>query len=142
MREKPDTTLVAEARAGDREAFCELVRRYQDHAYGLAVALVSDFDLAQDVVQEAFVSAYCDLAKLRDPERFAGWLRGIVRNTARRALRDREHDRLLVERLAHLGAEAEPVRSPAEPAETIERREVVQRALEGLPRRNREAVTL
>jgi RNA polymerase sigma-70 factor (ECF subfamily) len=142
MREKPDTALVAEARAGDREAFCELVRRYQDHAYGLAVALVSDFDLAQDVVQEAFVCAYCDLAKLRDLERFAGWLRGIVRNTARRALRDREHDRLLVERLAHLGVEAEPVRSPAEPAETIERREVVQRALQGLPRRNREAVTL
>ncbi len=142
MREQPDTTLVGEARAGDREAFCALVRRYQDHAYGLAVALVSDFDLAQDVVQEAFVSAYCDLPKLREPERFAGWLRGIVRNTARRALRDREHDRLLVERLVRLGAEAEPARSPAEPAETIERREVVQRALQGLPRRNREAVTL
>lgn len=142
MKEKSDTTLVGETKAGDREAFCELVRRYQDFAYGLAVALVSDFDLAQDVVQEAFVSAYCDLPKLREPERFAGWLRGIVRNTARRALRDREQDRLLVERLAHLGAEAEPTSSPAEPAETIERRELVQRALRGLPRRNREAVTL
>jgi RNA polymerase sigma-70 factor (ECF subfamily) len=142
MPEKPDTTLVGETRAGDREAFCELVRRYQDHAYGLAVAMVSDFDLAQDVVQEAFVSAYCHLPKLREPERFAGWLRGIVRNTARRALRDREHDRLLVERLAHLGAEAEPACSPAERAEATERRQLVQRALEGLPRHNREAVTL
>lgn len=142
MTEKPDTTLVGEARSGSRDAFCELVRRYQDHAYGLAVALVSDFDLAQDVVQEAFVCAYSHLAKLREPERFAGWLRGIVRNTARRALRNREHDRLLVEKLCGSGVEPEPVRSPAESAEAMERRHLVQHALQRLPQRNREAVTL
>ena len=142
MTEKPDTTLVGEARSGSRDAFCELVRRYQDHAYGLAVALVSDFDLAQDVVQEAFVCAYSHLAKLREPERFAGWLRGIVRNTARRALRDRAHDRLLVEKLCGSGVQPEPVRSPAESAEAMERRQLVQHALQRLPQRNREAVTL
>jgi RNA polymerase sigma-70 factor (ECF subfamily) len=142
MTEKPDTTLVGEARSGSRDAFCQLVRRYQDHAYGLAVALVSDFDLAHDVVQEAFVSAYSHLAKLREPERFAGWLRGIVRNTARHALRDREHDRLLVERLCGSGVQPDPVRSPAESAEAMECRRLVQHALQRLPQRNREAVTL
>lgn len=128
--------------AGEKDAFCALVRRYQDLAYGVAVGMLSDFDLAQDVVQEAFLSAYRDLPKLKDPARFGGWLRGIVRHTAHRALRDREHFRLLTERLWR-ARETSGETPPADQlVEEAERREMVRRALEQLDAKNREAVSL
>ena len=88
MNDRTDDALVGRALAGDRDAFAELVLRYQDYAYGTAVAMLSDFDLARDVVQEAFLCAWRDLRKLKDGERFGGWLHGIVRNMARRARRE------------------------------------------------------
>ena len=90
MNEGADDILVRAALAGDTEPFCALVRRYQDHAYGVALGVLSDVHLALDAAQEAFLCAYCDLAKLKDPARFAGWLCGIARNTAFEVRRDRE----------------------------------------------------
>jgi RNA polymerase sigma factor (sigma-70 family) len=83
-----NTTLVIKAQMGDHEAFAQLVQKHQHYAYGVAIGMLSDFDLAQDVVQEAFILAFQDLKKLHDPTRFSGWLRGIVRNTAHRAFRE------------------------------------------------------
>ncbi len=44
-------------------------------AYSCAYAVIGDFQLAQDAVQEAFITAYRDLDKLQKPNAFAGWLR-------------------------------------------------------------------
>jgi len=140
MDDRPDETLVSEALAGDREAFCALVRRYQDYAYGTAVGMLSDFELGRDVAQEAFLCAYRNLQKLREPERFAGWLRGIVINTARRALRELAHVRSMAE---ELGYTADQSQSPPDiAAEEAERRDTVRRALDSLGEKNREAVSL
>jgi len=142
MERKTDAALVADALAGRREAFAALVRRYQDYAYGLAIGYLSDFDLARDVVQEAFLCAYRDLGKLREPARFGGWLRGIVRNMAHRALRELHRVRTLAGELGHA---VEPTSSEPPPdvaAERAERRRTVRRALERLNARNREAVSL
>lgn len=68
MNERPDAVLVKETLAGDRGAFSVLVRRYEDYAYGVAIGLLSDFELARDVVQEAFLYAYRDLARLKRPD--------------------------------------------------------------------------
>ena len=65
--------------AAQRErAFSELVRLFQDMAYGCAFAHLSDYHLAEDVAQEAFLVAYLKLASLDDPAAFPGWLRRIV----------------------------------------------------------------
>ena len=88
MDEQTDADMVADVLAGQRDVFASLVRKYQAHAYGTAIGILSDFELARDVVQEAFLAAYRDLRKLREPDRFAGWLHGIVRNRARSALRE------------------------------------------------------
>src|SRR5688572_12779337 len=74
--------LVERARAGDVEAFTELVRRHQTLALGAATALLRDPDRARDIVQEAFVAAWRGLARLADPSAFPAWLRGIVRRQA------------------------------------------------------------
>jgi RNA polymerase sigma factor (sigma-70 family) len=79
--------LVRQAAAGDVRAFVELTRRFQQFAFGSALALVRDFQNAEDVVQEAFVAAWSALPSLADPAAFPGWLRGIVRHQAFRVLR-------------------------------------------------------
>jgi RNA polymerase sigma-70 factor (ECF subfamily) len=82
--------LVRSAAAGDVTAFVELTRRFQHFAFGSALALVRDFQQAEDVVQEAFVAAWSALPDLADPGAFPGWLRGIVRHHAFRMLRRKD----------------------------------------------------
>lgn len=137
-----DTQLVQQALQGQVEAFALLVRRYQAHAYGVAVGLLSDFHLAQDVVQEAFVAAYRGLGQLREPERFGSWLHGIVRHTAHRALRQLEQARRLQ---AQLAVAEELLPEPSRPdadLEAEERRRLVEQALARLSEASREAVGL
>jgi len=71
--------LVGKARTGDVDAFTELVRRYQAMAFGYAYARLGDFHLAEDTAQQAFIAAWRGLDSLKEPERFGGWLRTIVR---------------------------------------------------------------
>lgn len=70
-------------RAGDRAAFGELVERHQNMVFAVALAAARERSRAQDIAQEAFVGAWRDLGKLRDPERFGAWVAGIARNVAR-----------------------------------------------------------
>jgi DNA-directed RNA polymerase specialized sigma24 family protein len=59
-------------------------------AFGYALSFVRDLGHAEGVGQEPFVAAWYALPSLADPAAFAGWLRGIVRHRAHRALR-RKH---------------------------------------------------
>ena len=86
--------LVRRACQGDVRAFVDLTRRFQHAAHGSALALLRDFQLAEDVVQEAFLAAWSGLPTLADPAAFPGWLRGIVRHHAFRVLRRRQLETL------------------------------------------------
>src|SRR5260370_8629405 len=86
--------LVQQASSGDVKAFVELTGRFQHFAFGSALALVRDFQYAEDVAQEAFVAAWSALPTLADPAAFPGWLRGIVRHQAFRVLRRKELEAL------------------------------------------------
>ena len=83
--EPRDGELVLEAKAGAREAFGRLVRRYQGMAVARAYAVLHDRGEAEDSAQEAFLRAFRVLDQLRQPEAFAPWLLQIVVNIARRA---------------------------------------------------------
>jgi RNA polymerase sigma factor (sigma-70 family) len=86
--------LVRRATGGDMQAFVELTRRFQHFAFGTALALVHDFQKAEDVVQDAFMAAWSALPSLADPKAFPGWLRGIVRHHAFRVLRRKDQQEL------------------------------------------------
>ena len=73
---------IARAQAGDKDAFGLLVRHFENAACAAALACLPTREDALDVVQDAFVEAYCKLSQLRQPERFGWWLRRIVRNRA------------------------------------------------------------
>jgi len=77
------TILVDRAKTGDRDAFGELVVRFQGSVYAMALARVRDPLEAQELAQEVFVHAMRKLPQLRDARCFAGWLR---RMTARMAI--------------------------------------------------------
>jgi len=80
----PDGDLVRLARDGDTVAFRLLVERHQPAARARARRLCPNPSDVDDVVQESFLRAFIALDRLRDPDRFAGWLDRIVLNVCRR----------------------------------------------------------
>jgi RNA polymerase sigma factor (sigma-70 family) len=87
-----DAALVTRTLAGDISAFEALVRRYRGLAFGLAYHQLGRFEDAEDAAQEAMVEAYLKLRHLREPERFAGWLRRIVAGKAIEVARRRREE--------------------------------------------------
>jgi RNA polymerase sigma-70 factor (ECF subfamily) len=82
MTDPTDAELIRRIReSGDTAAFGQLVKRYQGHVYGLAYSLLRDWAEAQDLTQETFVRAYVNLGALREPDRFAAWLRRVAFGT-------------------------------------------------------------
>jgi RNA polymerase sigma-70 factor (ECF subfamily) len=142
MNRETDARMVRESLRGNREAFASLVRKYQGYAYGTGISMLSDFDLARDVAQEAFLRAYRDLHKLRDPARFSHWLHGIVRNVAHRMLRERRRVRSMSEELASSLELRAPGPSPLQAVQRAEERAMVRGALARLGAKNREALSL
>lgn len=84
-----DRDLVARAIAGEVGAFDSLVEIHQDYLYGVAWRIVGDRDAAADAVQEAFLSAWRNLHRLRG-DVFRGWLTRIAVNAATDVLRVRK----------------------------------------------------
>jgi len=75
-----DNALVKRARDGDFAAFERLFERHRQLVYRFAYQMASRRDDAEDIVQEAFVRAYQNLAKYRDEAKFTTWLLRIVTN--------------------------------------------------------------
>lgn len=70
--------LVIRAREGDREAFAGLVHATSDRMYSVAFRILRDASLAEDAVQETLITAWRQLPKLRDPEKFEAWSRRLL----------------------------------------------------------------
>ncbi len=77
-------SLVERAQAGDLEAFDLLVSHFRTAAIILARSILSSTDLADDAVQDSFLSAYKSLPQLQNANQFAAWLGSIVRHRSRR----------------------------------------------------------
>jgi RNA polymerase sigma-70 factor (ECF subfamily) len=75
-----DAELVSRVLAGEAAAFEMLVRRHFRACFAVALARLRDPDEAEDVCQDALLSAYDRLADCREPARFGHWLIRIVRN--------------------------------------------------------------
>lgn len=85
----PDEALVRRARLGDVAAFNSLAAKRIDRCYRLAWSILLNDADAADATQDAFVAAWRQLPRLRDPSAFDGWLNRIVANAARMLRRHR-----------------------------------------------------
>lgn len=81
--------LVAAARAGDRDAFGQLVEPWLAPALGASIVITRSHADAADAVQDALAAAWQGLDHLRDPEAFPAWFRTHVVRTALRVARRR-----------------------------------------------------
>jgi RNA polymerase sigma-70 factor (ECF subfamily) len=98
---RDESFLLARARQGDLPAFEEIVRRHQRRVYAVARRIVRSHDLADDVVQEAFLRAWRSLDRFELGRPFAPWVCRIAANLALNHVRSPEaredpleHDRL------------------------------------------------
>ncbi len=144
--ERPDDALVHAVRSGEVTAFNVLVERYQRTVYTVALRLLRDRFLAEDITQEAFLRAYTALDSYRGGS-FRAWLLRIAHNRALDTLRSLQRRPASPLELAGTDAHAEwsgvpaPV-SPVEHAARIELRRRIEAALATLPEDQRAAVIL
>jgi RNA polymerase sigma factor (sigma-70 family) len=85
--------LVRAAKGGDDSAFEELVRRYDRNVFRIAQHITQNREDAEDVVQEAFLKAYSNLAKFQEQSKFYTWLVRIAVNEALMKLRRKKPER-------------------------------------------------
>src|SRR5262245_57290013 len=115
--------FILSARAGDLQAFAALVRRFQDGAVGYALSRLGELSLAEDAAQEAFLEAYQQLPRLREPAAFTVWLRKIILKQCDRIARRR---RVPTE---PLDGSTDRAAAGPDPSEHAERRELFARVL-------------
>ena len=141
-----DVQLIRRILSGDDKAFNTLVRKYQKSVHALAWRKVGDFHFAEEIAQDAFLQAYKNLAMLKDPNQFAGWLYVIAN---RLSLRWIQRNRSVMQSLEDISMgeieRSSYTRYISEQRETeaTERRyAIVKRLLERLPESERTVVTL
>ncbi len=81
--------LVLEALDNSHQAFEQLIEQYQYRVLRTIASIISDDLAAHDVAQETFLSAWSDLPKLKEKQKFGGWLNQIAVNLSKHWLRDR-----------------------------------------------------
>ncbi len=143
--------LVARLQAGDPDAYEHLVRSQAPRMLAVARRLLRDPDLAEEAVQQAFVSAFRGMGSFRAGAQLSTWLHRIVVNAALMILRQRSRrPEVAIEGLlprwhddGHRVFEGVAADVPAD--QQLERAEVradVRRAIDRLPDLYREAVLL
>ena len=81
-RLQTENALISKAKAGDRNAFGQLVETYQAQILALAYDLMGNYDDASDLAQDAFIRAFKSLASFEERARFSTWLYRITVNLA------------------------------------------------------------
>lgn len=139
----PDDVLLTAVRRGNETALRSLYERYADLVYTVAVRIVGDRELAQEVLQDVFLRCW-ERADTFKSERghVGGWLIGIARNRAVDLLRSSQHRARLREQalLALDGAEERPGQS--DQIDQLALRQAVKTALEALPAVQRDTIEL
>ncbi|MGD8416739.1 MAG: sigma-70 family RNA polymerase sigma factor, partial [Pseudomonadales bacterium] len=139
MEQAERIELVERARGGDRPAFAELVRAYQDLVAATAYGWLGDAETARDVAQEAFLDAHLHLDQLREPAAFGAWLRRIVIKHCDRATR---RGSLLLTPLDQVSEPTSDESGPARATEDGEAAERLRLAVESLPAPERQVIAL
>jgi RNA polymerase sigma-70 factor (ECF subfamily) len=137
-------TLVERFQSGEPGAFDEIVNRCQRHVYNLAYHFTHNCEDAHDISQEVFIKVFRSLNKLRESSAFDVWLRRVTVNACMDYLRRRPNEQMLDD-LSYLDYELLARGDnglPDKPVEDGELRNVISRAVNQLPKRQRKVFIL
>lgn len=143
---RTDALLVQATLAGNRQAFGDLVERYQDRLFNTLVRVLGSTDDASEVLQDAFVQAYTKLETFRGSSQFYTWMYRVALNLAcsHRRKNKRRREEKSVEQIRELSG-AEPVDHSLLPEQTalrLEQAELVQAALLEISDEHRDILVL
>jgi len=135
VRMHSSENTLSRAAQGDQQAFAEIVRAHQSMVYGIAVHVLRDRDLAEEIAQEVFLELYRNLGSIRSTEHLTFWLRKVASNrcvdqTRRRAIRPQ------------VGLDDAPEPSVDEPSADPMLSETLRRCVGALPETARMVVVL
>ncbi len=143
---RTDAYLVEATLAGNRQAFGELVERYQDRLFNTLVRVLGSRDDASEVLQDAFVQAYTKLESFRGSSQFYTWMYRVALNMAcsHRRRTARRRDEQSIDRIREVSG-AEPVDSSLQPEQMAlrsEQTDLVQAALLEISDEHRQILVL
>jgi RNA polymerase sigma-70 factor (ECF subfamily) len=128
----PDLLLVERARGKETRAFETLMRRYNQRLFRIARSIVADEDMAETVVQEAYLLAFSDIERYEPTGKFGAWLARLAFNQAlamRRTVRPVVSAPAAVEAATESGATS----TIEAQAETAPSRQSIEQAIDALP---------
>lgn len=138
-----DADLVHAVLAGNRDAFGQIVSRYQSLICSLAYSATGSLVQSEDLAQETFVAAWKQLPGLREPEKLRSWLCGIARNLINNSLRKQGREPShAAESLDEISANRSPEPLPVERMISNEEQAILWRSLERIPETYREPLVL
>lgn len=149
-RHPSDNDLVAAAKAGDEDAFAELVSRHKNPLTNYLFRMLGDFEEAVDLAQESFVRLFMALGRYRSDHAFSTYLYRIATNLGISEMRKRKRRRLFSltglfetedgETVDFQPADLRP--GPADSLTADERTKAIERAIVSLPEKYRAPVVL
>jgi len=136
-----DEDLVRRFRAGEPDAFTDLVRRHQQRVYSLCLRVLGDADAAADVAQDTFIAVLRKLDSFRGDAAFTTWLHRVALNACYDELRKKRRRPML-----HIAADDGTQREPGPPvldhADEVAGTRDVAAALATIPEEFRVALVL
>ena len=141
--ESNDTELVGACLGGDRDAFAQIVARYQALIASIAYSATGNIAQSEDLAQETFLVAWLHLKSLEEPGKLRAWLCGIARRATANVLRrQRREPSQQAHPLDQAMDTAAPGPIPAEHAISREEEAILWRSLEQMPETYREPLVL
>jgi RNA polymerase sigma-70 factor (ECF subfamily) len=137
----PDQPVIEAIQRGDHGAFRDLLRREDRWVRGVVFAVLGDRQRVDDVSQQVWTAVWERAGELRDVQRWRPWLYRLARNAAIDAGREATRQRQLADRLT-ADAVVPDARVPSDDIARRERLVAVRQAIEALPPRYREVLTL
>lgn len=140
-----DRTLVEKAQLGDKDAFGELVRKYQRRVYATALQMIGDSRDADDIAQDAFIRAFQAIERFDGRSEFHTWMYRIVVNLSINHIKKRSKNRNVDENDPRVKDALPEGGNDGNPAKAFEKRQFYSRlvaALDALPESLKATVVL
>ncbi len=90
-----ESEIIAQVKAGDSRAFCQLVERYKKKALSVAYSFCANYEDAKDLSQEAFIKAFKAIKRFRAQSKFYTWFYRILVNICKDYLRRRKSNKFI-----------------------------------------------